>query len=624
VKYLALAWAIAAYLLFTDARNVRDYLAMASRLGLRGEAQAATPLRQPFPAFAPDAQVWIRHSLSLVEGDEVRLRHTDIDNAPMGRDVHWNSGWAWAIAGAGQVHRAATGLPLPQATERAAMWLNPVALFMAILLFSSWTLRRLGVVPAIFITAAMALQARLLEGFFPYYVDHHGLLAMSVLGLVLGATAMLRGVRGAEIFSALAGAFGLWVSAASVIPAIAVTAIAAAIVAPPDADARAWRMWGAVGAAAALAFYAFEYFPNHMALRLEVNHPLYAIAWLAAGELVARRMQPAGRNRAQRWWPWIALLALPATMAMGGAAVLSFTDPFMARLHAQHIREFLPMWKALAEASPATIVRICVLEAVPLVAALVTLAILRRRSPRLLVFTTLIAAPLLAMAWWQARWQLNASAAGVVLALVLVETWTANRDERMRALAAAAVAAILFLPGGWDRYYSAHAAVAARIVNPGEAQMALARDVAAVLRSTQPSGDITLLASPNGSTSVGYYGRFRTLGTLYWENAEGLKAAAAIFSTADDSQAERLIRARRVTHVAMFSDENFIEPYLVLSNPQATPQMLQRSFGWRLLTGAEIPAWLEPIPYEAPPDLRVLNNPVRLYRVRERLQFAKP
>jgi len=42
VKYLALAWAIAAYLLFTDARNVRDYLAMASRLGLRGEAQAAT------------------------------------------------------------------------------------------------------------------------------------------------------------------------------------------------------------------------------------------------------------------------------------------------------------------------------------------------------------------------------------------------------------------------------------------------------------------------------------------------------------------------------------------------------------------------------------------------------
>lgn len=624
MKYLALAWALAAYLLFTDARNVRDYLAMASNLGLRGHAQAATPLRQVFPAFAPDAQVWIRHALALEEGDSVRLRHTDIDNAPVGRDVHWNSGWAWAIAGAGQAHRAVSGLPLAQATERSAMWLNPLTLFIAILAFSSWTLRRLGVIPAVFITAAMALQARILEGFFPYYVDHHGLLAVSVLGLVLGAMAMMRGVRGAAIFSALAGAFGLWVSAASAIPAIAVTAVAGAITAAPYGDARAWRTWGAVGAAAALAFYIFEYFPQHMGLRLEVNHPLYAIAWLAAGELVARRVQPASMNRAQRAWPWIALLALPATILAGGANVLSFTDPFMAKLHAQHIREFLPMWKALAEASPATIFRICILEAVPLAAALVTLAILRTRSPRVLAFTTLVAAPLLAMAWWQARWQLNASAAGVVLALVLVETWTANRDERGRALAAAAVAAVLFLPGAWDRYYGAHAAVAAHVVNPGEAQMALARDVAAALRAAQPSGEIVVLASPNASTSVGYYGRFRTLGTLYWENAEGLKAAARIFSTADDAEAERLMRARHVTHIAMFADENFIEPYLVLLHPDATPQRLQRSFGWRLLTGAEIPAWLEPIPYETPADLRVLNNPVHLYRVRERLQFAKP
>jgi hypothetical protein len=581
-------------------------------------------MRQVFPAFAPDAQVWIRHALSLEEGDSLRLRHTAIDNAPTGRDVHWNSGWAWAIAGAGQVHRALSGLPLAQATERSAMWLTPLALFIAIVVVSTWCLRRLGVLAAVFITGAMALHPRILEGFFPYYVDHHGLLAVSVLAMVLGATGMVRGVRGAAVFSALAGAFGLWVSAASVLPAIALTAVAGALVATPDGDARAWRTWGAVGAAAALAFYAFEYLPQYAALRLEVNHPLYAVAWLAAGELVARRMQPLPMNRAQRVWPWIALLALPATVMVGGADVLSFTDPFMARLHAQHIREFLPMWKALAEASPGAILRICVLEAVPLVAALVTIARLRGRSPRLLVFATLVAAPLLAMAWWQARWQLNASAAGIVLALVLVETWTSGRDERMRAFAAAAVAAVLFLPGAWDRYSSTHSAVAARRVNPGEAQMALARDVAAVLRSTQPSGAITLLSSPNGSTSVSYYGGFSSLGTLYWENAEGLKAAARILSTADDAAAERLIRARKVTHVAMFADENFVEAYVKLLDPAATPRMLQRSFGWRLLTGGETPPWLEPIAYEAPPDLRVLKNPVRLYRVRERLQFAGP
>ena len=50
-----------------------------------------------------------------------------------------------------------------------------------------------------------------------------------------------------------------------------------------------------------------------------------------------------------------------------------------------------------------------------------------------------------------------------------------------------------------------------------------------VLRASQPTGEITVLASPNASTTIGYYGRFKTLGTLYWENSAGLKAAASIF-----------------------------------------------------------------------------------------------
>jgi hypothetical protein len=240
------------------------------------------------------------------------------------------------------------------------------------------------------------------------------------------------------------------------------------------------------------------------------------------------------------------------------------------------------------------------------------------------VFATLVAAPLLAMAQWQSRWQLNATAASIVLALVLVETWTAGRPVRSRALAAALVGAILFLPGAWDHYVTTRVAVAQRNVNTAEAKVALARDVAASIRASQPTGDIVLLASPDASTTVGYYGRFRTLGTLYWENAAGLKAAAAIFSAQDDGEAERLLRARRVTHIAMFGSENFVEPYLVLLHPDATPAMLERSFGWRALNGGPLPPWLEPIPYEPPPDLRVLDKPVRLYRMRERLQFANP
>jgi hypothetical protein len=257
-----------------------------------------------------------------------------------------------------------------------------------------------------------------------------------------------------------------------------------------------------------------------------------------------------------------------------------------------------------------------VIEALPLAAALVTLARLRGRSPRSLVFATLVVAPLLAMAWWQGRWTLNASAASVVLALVLLDTWMGRRGTRAQAFAATLVAAIVFLPGGWERYFLTQAAAASRMVNPGEAAEPLARDIAAALRASQPRGDIILLASPDASTLVGYYGRFRTIGTLYWENAEGLKAAAAMMSATDEHEAERLWRARGVTHVALIAKENFIEGYYRLLHPDAGAADYQRSLAWRLLMGEAPPPWLRPIAYEVPPDLRSVDTAIRLYALR--------
>lgn len=624
MKYLALAWALAALLLFSDARTVRDYLALTGSLGLRGEAQARTPLAQTYPEFAADAQTWVRHALSLLEGHGLRLRHTDIDNAPSGREVHWNSGWAWAIAGAGAIHHAATGVPLANAIEKATLWLNPLALLVAVIVFSTWTYRRLGLLPAVLLAAAMCLHERMLEGFFPSYVDHHGLLGIAVLGTVLGAVVMMRGGREGAIFSALCGAFGMWVSAASTGPAIALTGIAAAITVSMQGsaaaargwtfDPRAWRLWGAVGAGVSLLFYLLEYFPQHMALRLEANHPLYAIAWLGGAELVAQ-IGSRGRDRAALAWSILAIAALPATVIAGGVGVLSFTDPFMARLHRDYIQEFLPMLTTLVVVKPGMAFRVGVLETLPVLAAIATVAALRRRSPMPLTFATIVAATLLAMAWWQTRWQVNASAAQVCLLIVLIDAWTSNRPERMRWAVAAGVLAIIVLPGGIVHYGTARQALATRHVGSRDAAFPLARDIARQLRASQPQGEITLLASPDASTSVGYYGRFKTLGTLYWENAEGLKAAAAIFSTRDDAEAERSIRSHRVTHVAMISPGDFIEAYHRLLHPDATAEDIRSSFAGRLIAGGPVPPWLERIPYEVPPDLRALDARVLLFKV---------
>jgi len=473
VKYLALAWALAALLLFHDARNVRDYLALSSAMGLRGESDIATPLKQAFPAVAADAQTWVRHALSLAEGNGPRLRHTDIDNAPYGREVHWNSAWAWTIAGAGYAYQAATGVPYANAVERATIWLNPAALFALIVVVSAWTRRHLGLASALLVVAAMALHPRMVEGFYPSYVDHHGLLAISVLGTLLGSAAMMRGQRSGAVFSALSGALGMWVSAASVLPAIFLCAGAAFVVRPPADAARAWRLWGAIGAAASLAFYALEYFPQHMALRLEVNHPLHSVAWLAAGELVARRGERVAREAAARMWPWIALAALPATILVGGARVLSFTDPFVAKLHSLYILEFSPLWTVLTRIHPEMGRSVAFVEAAPLIAALLTIAWWRRRTPAVLVFATLVTTALVAMALWQSRWQINAAAGEVALLVVLLDAWTAARPANVRAAVVAVAVALLFAPGAYQRYEEPRKSVARRQVDPQDAAIAL-------------------------------------------------------------------------------------------------------------------------------------------------------
>jgi hypothetical protein len=111
-------------------------------------------------------------------------------------------------------------------------------------------------------------------------------------------------------------------------------------------DAAAWRLWGRVGAALSLCFYLLEYAPGHVGMRLEVNHPLHALAWLCGGEVIAdvieRWHHPAEKN-----WRGLARLALavagvlavPVAIRIGGPMVFAMSDPFMSGLH-ERIGEF--------------------------------------------------------------------------------------------------------------------------------------------------------------------------------------------------------------------------------------------------------------------------------------------
>jgi tetratricopeptide (TPR) repeat protein len=643
-------WALAGFVLLSQARTIRDYLMIAGELGLRGAPAASTPLQQAYPAFAADGQTWVRHALALSEGHDVQLRYTTIDNAPTGREVHWNSAWAWTIVGAGHIYQLFTGLPFNSAVEKATVWVTPCTLFLLVIVLSVWATRRAGLAAGVFIIIAMVGSDRIYEGFFPTYVDHHGLLTVSVLGMMLGAVVMGAGwwedsrqpeasllprtphaARTAAAFSAIAGACGMWVSAASVIPPIALVGAAGLLAiflngratqrAGATFDGRVWQVWGRVGAVASMVFYVLEYFPHHIALRLEANHPVYALAWWGGGELIAWigawwvTSQPRRLNWGKLVLPVLAVSVAPAIIVIGRATVFAPLDPFLSRLHNDYIQEFLPIWRILRGYDAKMKLEVLVLDNLPLIAGLATISYKRRECPIVVWFATAAALMFNAMAWLESRWLLNATGAQVCLALVMVTCWTVNCRSLVRWIVTVVVAAALYAPTGVMRSIVRPNAVANRQISPQDANAALCRDIAATLRATQPEGDITVLASPNASTGIGYYGRFKTLGTLYWENAAGLKAAAAIFSASSDAEAAKLIQAHGVTHIAIISQENFIQQYFELLHPNGTAEDLKRCFGIRLFFDKVVPQWLQMIPYKVPDDLKSLNVSVMLFKV---------
>ena len=96
------------------------------------------------------------------------------------------------------------------------------------------------------------------------------------------------------------GGLGLWISVAGQVPVLAGIALGGLIAAwvnrgdtqANPAGARVllpWEAWALGGAATSLAVYLIEYFPAHLgSWQLRINHPLYGLAWLGGGAVLAR------------------------------------------------------------------------------------------------------------------------------------------------------------------------------------------------------------------------------------------------------------------------------------------------------------------------------------------------
>jgi len=596
------------------------------------------------PASAADTAHWVMQTQDMFAHGEWRIRHVDYDNAPAGREVHWSSPVHWWLAITAWLDHLVSGRPIGISVERAAVIAGPV----------SFGILLLGLIPLLsryFSPTAAMLTVIGAVTTYPFYIDfvpghagHHAAVNLccmaTVLFMLAGSfraarePAARRAVRAWFVASGLTAATGLWISAATQTPVligVGLGLLAGTWFARGSRPQLAWihdpvllRCWGFAGCAMSVTAYLIEYFPSHFGFRLEVNHPLYALAFAGAGEALAlgTRAIDGGirvltRREVNRGIAAAAAVAvLPVTLAITSPRTFVVADPFVWHLHTDYIAEFQGLIRYLISTHFSwTVVGLC--APMLLLLAPFTLVIRRGTPPGakgLVVFALLPALVTLLLGWSQVRWLGLAYAVSVpALAIFFRIVESSGTARRGSAALWAGACGLLLLPGAVSAVQRTRAG--GDFTNE-EIRLLAQRDVAHWLRQREGRKPVVVASAPDSTSKLAYQGGLAGLGTLYWENVEGLKNAAALFETPSADAAHALVRRLGVTHIVFFSWDAFGLAMVKLARglPPGSP-IPTDSFMAGLLGATVPPVWLRAVPFSLPDHPAIKDQQIRIWEV---------
>lgn len=598
-----------------------------------------------------DAYYWIDYARQMVETGEWRIRYTYADNVPYGRQVHWSQSVMWLLVGFGYARHLCTGEPMVAAIEGASIWINPFLLVLFTAIFSWLISRRMGVIAGVVFALTFDTLPDVGWMFHPFRLGHHGLHLACSLGTVLylvlgglgwvrkrrmelpgdGSDRVLRLFRPLELLDevdarrcfAVAGIFtglGLWIGATVQffsIGALAAGAVFLAFFMPAQLTSQdsnylpeLWRVWGKWASIVGAACYLVEYFPSHLAMRLEVNNPLYILAVFCMGELMVQltRLRSGGTRVRFRDYVKLAVLTggvavVPVLFMLGPSPWHNLRDVQMARLH-----NFIMEFYTYLNFQPVHPLEAWFSRSYGILPFFMVgaLALSGPRRTRLYEWAGLwisffLCVFSLLLTLWQIRWAGLHGAMSIWLMIVVGHIAWRNvlsaPASRRRVGIAAFLSALVVVQAV---YFSTREFAELGDIRLGKSlkkefvDAAMKKHLAQGFEAECHGKPIRVICEPDEAPALYYFGHIQTVCSLYWENLQGLHDATAFFTDHGDTVARQIAKERGLTHVIVSLSENLPAQFNYIktgdmSRADAQPTLLARLSPKR----HELPAWIE-------------------------------
>jgi hypothetical protein len=570
---------------------------------------------------------WLAQTRLMFASREWRVRRVDYENAPRGREVLATSPYRWWLGLVAWADHVISGRPSGPSLEQAALVADPLLhllLLAGATVFVAW---QFGVFPAAMLSIGVAALFPLTSEFIPGAPNDHGLAQAFALWSVLPVLAGIGTLHSAAanpgrlarrwFFTAgVAGAVGLWISVTTIAPVLIGIALGAIIAAwilrgsstgiPTRAPEIApWRAWALGGATASLGACLIEYFPAHLAYwELRVIHPLYGIAWLGGGEALARIATWIQRGKAGRSSRDVGIWVLAAAAIAGvpfamwrthslGFLTVDFSALRLMRLPDSPVETNSFAW-IIKDGFTATVLA-TLLPLLLLLPAILLLVRHKSESGHRASIAFSLGPVLVALgfacrqlSWWNGL-------DGVLLALLVTMTAALSGAAAHRLVRWIwfAIMVLALLPGA-IQVTPRQDAGKKNALNQAEVVGLIERDLARWMAIHAGAEGTLVLAPPDETPVMYYYGRMRGLATLGWENQDGRNAAARIVSASSPNEAQELIGEREITHIVIPRWDPYLDIYARNVLGRFEGSFINRLHHWVL------PPWLRPVPYLLP------------------------